>query len=145
MFPFIARAKILYVHEPSVYEVLLDLGFELTFKRTVYLKDVSLPSTRSMDADDRERAYRAKRCAIKALKNRWVMIETFKERSSRPAQWPAKILVDGKTRFTDVEVDVCGQKLVDMGKYMTHLAAADFEESVADMRSPNYEDTSKSH
>ena len=53
MFPFISRAKILYVHEPMVYEVLLDLGFELTFKRTIYLKGVDTPSTKSMDTEER--------------------------------------------------------------------------------------------
>ena len=145
MFPFIAKAKVLYVHEPTVYEMLFDLGFEITFKRTVFLKGLeSFPTTKCTDYNERERAFRAKRCAIKVLKNRWVLVETYKDRSPRPHQWPSTVRVVGESHLPGVNETFLGDQYVDMCRYLKELEKFDFDESRVDLTSPGYEDPKES-
>ena len=126
-------AKVIYVIEGNVFELVMDLDFCGQFRERVRLDGLDLPNLRSGVEADRIIARNAKDCAMKLLLQREVIIESFRENANQ-VRWSVNMyLPEVKTRFEASKVAILGMTYIDVCKYMRCLSDHRYDPSEVDL------------
>lgn len=121
MNPYLYRAKVIYVVEGNVYDVVVDLGFRVHFRERLSLEGLDVPDLKSGNRLDRNLARGAKDCAMGLLLQKDVFLETFR-RHSRQVRWSANIYLPiQKTKVVSSVVHLEGVEYISVCKYMRQL------------------------
>lgn len=118
--------KIVYVKEGHVYDVVLDLGFNLSLRVTLTVDGINLPSLRASNKVEREFAQRAKDFAMSTFLNKKCLVETFRSMGARGFMSNIFFAEDGEEKHTTL---IEGRKFVDAVKVLRSAHDAEFKNS----------------
>jgi hypothetical protein len=129
-------AKVIYVIEGNVFEIVADLDFYIHFRERVRLEGLDLPNLRSGLESDRIIARNAKDCAMRLLLQRDVTIESFRENANH-VRWSVNMYIpEVSTRFEASRVTLQGINYIDVCKYMRCLSDHRYNPSEVDLPKP---------
>lgn len=118
---YIYEAKVIYVLEGGLYDMVIDTGFYIFVRQRVRPFSITIPSLRSTTPEEKVAGRRAKDCAMKLLLHRPVLIETFKEQRY-DSTWSANIYLPVDSQYTQTQVVLDGISYTDAVKYLKVLS-----------------------